>query len=338
MCDIDSKLNILWITLKPILQRNGTLISEMASTRYRVIIPSGVLGGQNYQHTFFATPDKFNLDEIKSIVDSQDVVIFSKTFSSVNEEIANYAKQRKIKIIFDICDNRFILPEFSQNYKNMVDLSDKVVVNTDLMAEIVKQYTGRDSSVIQDPYEFQRCKPNFKPRSDTLNLLWFGHHSNIDALKAMIPTLAPLSKQIRLKLHIVTSANIGMEQACKQFNKQSSNFKLFFSEWSVAATQKAMQQADMVLIPSFSNTIKSVKSPNRVIESLWSGRFVVADPLPSYKEFAQFAWIDEDLLGGIIWGLQNPNKVIHNIRESQGYIEQNFSPEKIGAMWKDLLE
>lgn len=330
-------MNILWITFAPIMQQNGILTSNLASARYRVIIPAKALAAKDYQHTFFATPNEFNLIDIKSTLDKQDVIIFSKSFNAKNEKIASYAKQNKIKIIFDICDNHFESPKFSQHYKNMVNLADKIVVNTPIMAEIVKQYTNRDSFVIPDPYEFQQGQPRFKPQSTGLNLLWFGSHTNLDSLQAMIPTLVPLSQQIPLKLHIVTAANMGVEQACQQFNTQLPHFKLFFSEWSLMTTQKAVQNADIVLIPSLPNARKAVKSPNRLIESLWSGRFVVAHPLPSYQEFAQWTWINEDLPSGIIWGLQNPKKIVHNIKVAQEHIMQHFSAEKVGEMWGNVL-
>lgn len=332
-------MNILWITFAPIKQQNGILTSDMASMRYRVIIPARYLATkQTYQQGFLTTPKQFDINNIAPIVNQQDIIIFSKSFNLANEQIALYAKNQGVKVIFDICDNHFESTKLAQRYKNLVYLADKIVVNTPLMAEIVKHHTNKAATIIPDPYEGQQYPPYFQPNPKQLNLLWFGSHTNLDSLQAMIPTLVPLSQKIPLKLHIITSPNMGMEQACQQFNEQSECFQLQFSAWSLETTQRAIQQADIVTIPSMPNERKIVKSPNRLIESLWAGRFVVAHPLPSYQEFAQWAWINENLTNGIVWALQNPTQVTQNAHIAQQYIAQNYSPEKIGLLWEKIID
>lgn len=331
-------MNILWITFAPIVNKNGTLSSDMASARYRVIIPAKYLASQrDYQQTFICTHHGQDLRDISEILEKQNVVIFSKSFNPINEQIALIAKQKNIKVIFDICDNHFDSAKFAQHYKNMANLADLITVNTPLMADIVKQYVDKSTIIIPDPYEGNKGRPHFKPAKDKLNLLWFGSHTNLDSLQAMIPTLAPLSQQISLRLHIVTAANMGVEQACQQFNTQSPRFKLQFTAWSLEATQKAITRADVVVIPSLANTKKVVKSPNRVVESLWAGRFVVAHPLPSYQEFSQWAWIGEDLTEGIGWALRSSPHVLKRIEAAQQYIAQNYSPEKISLLWENAI-
>lgn len=98
-----------------------------------------------------------------------------------------------------------------------------------------------------------------------------------------------------------------------------------------------MQQADIVIIPSLNSDVKTVKSPNRLIESVRSGRFVVAHPLPAYQEFAKWVWVQSDLVDGIRWALQNPQQVIQNIQTAQQYISHQYSPERAGLLWEQVV-
>lgn len=329
--------NLLWITFAPVRNHNGIMTSDLASARYRVIIPARFLATRGYQQTFFTTPEEPDIDEYAPHFIKQDVIIFSKSFNIYNEQIADLAKQHGVKIIYDICDNHFESHNLAKHYKNMVSLADTIVVNTSSMAEIIGQHTSRQAVIVPDPYEGEQHAPCFHPDPKDLNLLWFGSHTNLDSLQAMLPEFVPLSRNIPLKLHIVTTPEVGIEQFCEQFNTQELNFQLKFSAWSVEVTQHAIQNTDIVVIPSMSDKRKVVKSPNRLIESLWGGRFVVAYPLPSYQEFSDWAWVNENLPNGITWALQNPTQVVKNIQKGQHHIAQYFSPQRIGSLWEKAI-
>ena len=54
------------------------------------------------------------------------------------------------------------------------------------------------------------------------------------------------------------------------------------------------------MIPALPNSPWTLaKSSNRIIESLWSGRFSRSHPIPSYMEFKDWAWIGANLAEGM---------------------------------------
>src|SRR5207248_551441 len=76
--------------------------------------------------------------------------------------------------------------------------------------------------------------------------------------------------------------------------------------WSLEATWQAFEQADVVWIPVLESPKNNVKSPNRLLEPLWSGRFVAADPIPSYQPFADLLPMGLGLSGAVAEALRDP--------------------------------
>lgn len=331
-------MKITWITFDRLVKKNGQWYSKHASLRYRVVIPVTELTQQNYAIEMINVDKNTNIQSVIQSLKQTEVLIFSKSFNSLNETLAIAAKSMGIKIIFDICDNHFEHPQGGPHYHTLINLADQIVVNTMQMAKIVAKYTNRQATVITDPYEGQRNTPCFAPKNNVLQLLWFGHAGNLDSLQAMIPQLLPLSQQIQLKLHLITSADQGIASACTAFNQQhGQQFKLRFSEWSLKTLSQGLKQADIVLIPTLAKDTKLIKSHNRLVEALWAGRFVVAQPIPSYQEFAQWAYVEQDIVAGIEWALQNSAQVLSHIAQAQDYIAENFSPNVIGTQWANVI-
>jgi len=80
-----------------------------------------------------------------------------------------------------------------------------------------------------------------------------------------------------------------------------------------------------------------VKSPNRFTESVWAGRFVVANSLPAYESLAGAGWVGEDLTDGVRWMLAGPQEALARIRAGQAQIEREYSPDAIAERWKAAI-
>lgn len=331
-------MDITWITFGPIqVSEHNRLFSPLASVRYRIILPALMLSQHGYRVQLSPLPHPTTLEAIKPLLAS-DVVIFSKSVTELNEQLAQQAKQLGARMIFDICDNYLDDPQYARHYRFMINLADQVVANTQAMAEVIHAHTGKTAQVIGEPVEGPRGQPYFAP-AEPLRLLWFGHPVNFDSLQAMIPHIFPLSQQRRLVLHIVTAPHDGITQACTQFNQRYGHqFQLRLSPWSLPTTWQALQDTDIVVIPTVKNQKKYVKSPNRLVESLWAGRFVVAQPLPAYQAFASWSWLNWDLLSGLQWALQHPQEVVRAVEASQSYIAHHCSPEVIAQRWAEVLD
>ncbi len=331
--------NILWVTFAPITVSQGLLASQLASARYRIIIPAKFLAStKKYKQYFYTIPKKFDKKGFVENLKNKDVVIFSKSFHTENSEITKIALESGIKVIFDICDNHFDSPHLGEHYIDMANMANEITAATPAMAAVIKEKTSRTATVITDPYETLYSPPLFQPESDKLKLCWFGGHTNVDSLRTSIPELATLAREIPTHLEIVCSPNVGIEQACVKINNSQDALVLSFSPWSIAARQEALKTCDIVIIPSLENETKLVKSPNRMVDSLWAGRYVVAHPLPSYQAFQKWGCVQNDLGPGILEAIEKKGQIEACISEAQDYIRIHHSPTVIGTRWSQLID
>lgn len=127
---------------------------DMASTRYRVVIPALYLQSRGYE-----------------IAKDAKVVIFSK--SGVEREVLDLYPKK----IYDICDDNFDCPKRGPEYVAHARAANAVTVNSDVMRFIVHKKTGRVATVIPDPYEHSEWSPSWGG-----GLLWFGHWTNVKDL------------------------------------------------------------------------------------------------------------------------------------------------------------
>ena len=187
--------------------------------------------------------------------------------------------------------------QHGDHYRRICDAADLVTCNSHEMARIITDQTGREAVMIPDPYE----QPQKPPRVN-VRLLWFGHASN---LKDLMPW-------IHLPNLDVVSNGLG-------------------TQWSPEAMDLAFDRAGLVIIP----TGKSMaKSGNRAIESIRRGLFVIAGYLPAYADLGVYVGNIGD---GVKWALSHQDEVIARIAKSQAYIRDEYSPERIGALWLEAL-
>lgn len=204
------------------------------------------------------------------------------------------------KVCFDICDDHFGT-KWNQHYRTGCEFADLVTCNSEEMRRIILAECGVEATVIPDPYEQPECEPRVHGR-----VLWFGHQSNL-------PDLVPWLEGIA-DIEVVTGPNIPGTTA-----------------WTPEAMDRAFSDAGIVVIP----TGKSMaKSANRAIESIRRGLFVVAGYLPAYADLGVYIGNIHD---GIKWALEHKADAMHRIRMSQNYIAREYSPERIGELWKQAL-
>lgn len=331
----DSK-RLIWLSAGAIKQVDGKHTSTLASTRYRVIAPAQALAAHGW-HSEFVTEE---LSQVmggwgSSVPQPGDTLIISKVFTEHALNLAKDAKSRGAKVIVDFCDNLFDHPQRGPLQQALLNIADIVVAASEGMAYAINKHARTVDAVISDPVEFEFAQPSFSPKKQ-LQLLWFGHAVNLDTVKAFLPALVDYSKKQDLVLNLVTSLPNG-EQDLSKLLSEHSTLNVAYIPWSIEATQQAIEQADLVLIPVLASQFKSAKSPNRLLEPLQSGRMVVAGPLPAYLPFADSAWIGEDLIEGIEWCLSHPQEVLARIKQGQTDIASRFTPKAIASEWNTLL-
>lgn len=211
------------------------------------------------------------------------------------------------KYIFDVCDDHFD-DEYKDHYLKHCKEADLVTCNSDMMKSIIKERTGREATVIPDPIEFETKKPHYSK-----TFLCFGYRWNVSLL--------------------TTKANVIDSLGSYPLQIISEPFSKFVTPYSLENIQKGFEDAGAVLIPVGK---KIAKSANRLIESINAGCFVIANEMPAYDEFKDYAYIG-DLAEGIQWYLRNKDEALSRIERGQAYIKDRYTINQIGPMWGDAI-
>jgi len=250
------------------------------------------------------------------------------------------AKSSGCRLVIDISDYPFKKPPpVPAFYSDVLRICDAVVVNSERMAELMTPHTAHRPLIIEDAILGSPGEPAFAP-AGRVELLWFGHPTNLPYLDAHRDPLVRFAMRRRCRLTVVTLEGYGAERLTQEIEARfAPAFEARFIPWSLEATQNALKECDIVLIPSDpADPLKAGASANRVAEALNAGRFPVASPLPSYLPFGEAAWLGQDLVQGIEWALANRDEVLSRIRRGQALVAEKFAANKIGRQWRELIE
>lgn len=329
-------MRILFVTSTPLLQGPAGPTSMLASIRYRVLMPAQELSRAGHAVQIASTPDS-GWNDANSRQFEADHVVFSKSFNAANEELATRMRGKGARIWFDICDNHFLHPTNRQHFEKMIDLADGLIASTPLLAEEVLNRKGRSCALVTDPVEGERAEPAFAPQLPRVRLLWFGHPGNLPALSAQIGSLAALAQTLPLELRIVTALGPELQAFGAEHARLGGPFRVEVDPWSPVATRSALERSDIVIIPTNSGAYAPAKSPNRLIESLWAGRAVVAHAIPAYLPFAECAWLGDDIAQGVWETVESRERIVARIAAGQRLIGRAHAPFVIGRQWLAAL-
>lgn len=308
---------VVWVSFAPLRKTAGGLSSDVASVRYRIILPARAIPGSKVTHIGPGANRRTLLERFAGI----QVVVLGKFFDASVLELATALKERGIKVIADYSDDHFAHPLLGPAYRAVANAADRVVASTPGLAAVLREHTSVPVDVISDPVEGVRGEPRASAREPP-RLLWFGHPLNLDTLKFGLPQLSGYL------LTIVTAPGSGAENLAHRFRP-----------WSTAALFDELRECDAVVIPSnLHDPRKAVKSPNRFTEALWAGRFVIAHPLPAYRPLAPFGWVGEHLGEGLAWFCHHEQEAVNRMRAGQEWVAKHCSGEAIGRAWKALID
>lgn len=208
------------------------------------------------------------------------------------------AKTLKTGVVYDVVNDHFTGPR-AADYHAMCQIADTVTTCSDVMAEVVKKATGRDSIVIDDPYENGLSEPAVKGNK----VVWYGHSANIGTLRPY-----------RLLPHLyICSDAVG--------------------NWSRQSELRAINDSAVILL-----TGKPTASTNRVVKALRAGRFVVTPGgVPAWEQFKDYIWIG-DVEEGVQWALNNREEACRKILASQAYTSERFTPSAITERWMEVFD
>jgi hypothetical protein len=332
-------MHIAWIVSAQQLHMTpGWSGSSVASYRYRVVIPARGLSERGHRVSSIAVSEGgAGFGTAVEQMRGADVAVFGKLGDlRLHGRLLRAARGLGIGTVVDVCDDHFSDASDGEQHRAIVTEGDAVSVSSKFLAARVAETTSRPSTVIADPYEGSRGEPKWAPGA-TIVATWFGHPSNLVGL-------AKCFEQIRasgmpMHLIVVTKGVREVIDWCRWASVEGApRLSLEFREWSLQATDRALRQCDVALLPTLTdNRYYLSKGPNRLVESLWAGRFVVAHRLPAYEDFGAWAWVNDDVAAGLAWAVGHPREIPGRIAAAQDYIAANFSPQSITRAWEMLL-
>ena len=332
---------IVWIVPSGAVDVTGEHpTSALASIRYRALIPMRELAARGHAATLLQVDTEAQLDRLQNL-DGVDVVVpwkFSEA-PGLFQRVIEIAHAKGAMVVYDLCDDHFDHPTHGPLYLRTCRSADVVVAATPMLAETITARTGRIANIIPEPYEGPKGAAKWGPGTERLKLLWFGHAGNLASIEGVVPKLVDYGAKRPMALTVVTFSHTDLTRQFKQFNQRHRHrLSLRYVEWSLAATWRELGATDIVVIPQDTNDrVHSAKSSNRLIESMWAGRFVVASPVPSYVEFGAWAALHEDLCAGLDWALAHQEVLESRIQGGQDYIAAHYSPEVIAGRWEEAL-
>lgn len=360
-------MRIAWLAYN-VNRRGEELVSTAASTRYRLIIPSRALSALGHEVEVLKVRTETRFEDLADRMTGEVLVIpkymspdpgVFKRVAGVTLGLMRAVQGKGRRVVAEISDDHFNHPVYGQYFRHLVRHCDLVVSSTTSLAAIIRSHTERPVHDVGDPYEGPGGGPRFRPPAAKsalsplgvlsaifsgrparpLRVLWFGHGSNFPALLSMLPQLERLLVSHAIEVHAVTAADTDAARLSENFNRDyAPACTLRFTPWSAEATWRALEECDLVVIPSnLDDRAKAAKSANRMVESIRAGRFVCANPVPSYQEFARYAWIGEDLAAGIEWALSHAGEVIDRLKAGQEHVERHYSPAAIARRWESAL-
>jgi len=249
------------------------------------------------------------------------------------------AKRLGATTVYDLCDNKF---DEKAEYLPCCRAADIITVNSKLMADSVRENTGRDSIIIPDPYERPELDASFNTNRP-IKLLWYGSSASLKFVN-WVQLWQRLEREV-VNYHFTIVVAKADRLAGKMKSRQQRgafsgvNFdKISILNWTWELQGELLKDTDIVLIPVESQNYRTdTKSANRLIDGLMSGNFVVTTPLSSYVEFEPYTW-QKDYVQGIKWAQEHPGKVIDRIKQGQEYTRQRYSKEIIAQKWLEVAQ
>lgn len=289
-------------------------------------------------------------------------VIFSKAYKPKHVKLAEQLKRQGTKIIFDLCDNHFLLQEGQEELRRLFELADHWVVSSANLASVVRSRMGVEKplTVIEDAVEetlhgslmdipgrlsAQRALQKLSGELEkavqlrgSTPLVWFGNHkasygdAGMQHLNTVKGLLADIHREKPITLTVISNSRGSFDSLIGDWPLPT-----FYLEWSAHNFIRALQLHRIAIIPIDINPFTAAKTNNRIALSLAQGLGVVADSIDSYLVFSECACLD-NWREGLLTYLREPEVLGSHIAMGQAIIRRDFSSSVIAGRWRSLLE
>jgi hypothetical protein len=257
---------------------------HMASYRLRVAIPAPLLGCE-YEIGAMGSPS------------------FFYKHAEADLELAQHAGP----FVYDVVNDHFA-GKLGEHYRTMCGAASRVTCASAAMAEIIGRWTGRNATVIDDPYENEEWLPQVLGNE----VLWLGHAANVASLFDVVGRLEGLPILLTVCTNYKHSAAL---------------------EWSPETERRSLARCAVMLVTGNNPGASS----NRIVKALRAGRFVVTPGgAPAWDTFRPYIWVG-DVREGIEWAFNNREEACAKIMAGQEFVRERNCPKAIARMWTEVF-
>lgn len=314
-------MHIHWLAPETFGNIHALYATPLASLRLRA---GALLSGLPPEHTLTAGPH---------IPPPAQVCVVGKIgvadLENRQTQWLNEIKSFKGQVVLDFTDDHItVASKMSGFYMQALQSAHLAVCSSlRLQSQLAQVYNG-PIQVVPDAIECPIIPPQSKP-ADSLQVLWFGHSTNLPALMDFLPSI-PLA----LTLHVLTNAK-GIQQI-KAFSNAHNHLQLVPEMWSPQGMVKTAMKCQMCIIPvGLDNAKKAGVSSNRLLTALALGLPTSADLTDSYAEFRNdFADIRS---AEFIEMLNSPQSWHSRVQHAQTSVLPAYTFPKLGEQWLKLL-
>jgi hypothetical protein len=299
---------------------------------------------------------------------SYQAVVYSKLYDtpSYNEALGFHAQG--MKIVVDLCDNHFYnpgqVPELAQagmELRRMLRVADHLVASTPEVAALMAAEAGGGAPVtvigdaieesilgVQQPslrrWLHQRHLRRLLARLQQqraagveASLVWFGihggphHEHGMADLQRVRPVLEEIHRQKRIQLTVISNSRSKFAGLIAPWS-----IPTHYLEWNPVTFLDALRAHDVAVIPVTQNPFTRCKSNNRVATALSAGLAVVADSIPSYREFGELCRLD-DWHEGLLEYVRDPDLRRRHAVQGREYVLRKYGLPQIADDWERLF-
>lgn len=353
------KLRIHWIVDGVSADGAGGYRSQLASNRYRAILPAQELTAQGHEVSFIsaeawrwpgqtARPD---VVVIGKLLPGRDQARFRQLSQAVLAGIAATTADG-VAVVADFNDDHFDHSLLGPHWRALAAAASVCVTGSDAMAAAVRRHTSRPVLVVGDPLGSPAGAPRVFTRAggfsrltrmlmpggggpQRLKFVWYGNPVNWAAMQRWADTLAPLAKEQPFIIWAVTAPMAPIGTFIDDYNRRYGlDAAMELVTWDEATQWAVVADADVVLIPSDpQDPKKAVKTGNRLTDALHAGRHVIASPLLAYQPYAAFVALSDDPLAAARTYLADPQAALAAIGRGQATTTGRCGPQAIAAEW-----
>lgn len=293
--------------------------------------------------------------------DRYSVVVFSKAYNERNLNRALELKKQGKIVIFDLCDNNFLLHRDRVNrLRTILHAADFWVASSEELAGVIKEQmkdAQKPLFVIADAIETDLIRQRFDVlkkvkahrqladlkhflRQNKIgpHLVWFGNHkgsyrdSGLLHVRKIKTLLEDMHKDYKITLTVISDSKQTFDDIFVDWN-----IPLYYLDWSPHTFYQALRAHTIAIIPVKINDFTRVKTNNRLILPLYLGLGVVADSIKSYQEFSECTFLDR-WEEGLTTYIKSPHVIADHVKLGRDIISKKYTLPIIADLWSDLFQ